>query len=314
MQTSGSPKVGQLSGHQRVTLVHSGQLEPESFRVPRGQRFQLRRPPTWPNLTRDGRAAESVSGREVSVWLQSCTHGYSHTPPLPLFRLPSHPFSHSSPSTQRSPCSRCLLSSDLPFCVVSPPTVLSRTMPAVATASDAAIPRVFVIHENPVWLPPFAAAFDRLNLPWSEWDLSAMRTFDLSSPPPPGVFYNRMSASSHTRDHRYAAELTVSVLAWLRRYGRRVVNGPGAIDLEISKTRQYAALEAAGLRVPRTVLVQNIDDPEAVLSAARHFFPNQPLILKPNRGGKGQTLNKLDPADPLSASPSLLHHPPFPSP
>src|ERR1700747_2569089 len=49
--------------------------------------------------------------------------------------------------------------------------------------------------------------------------------FDLSRPPPEGIFYNRMSASSHTRDHRYAAELTATVLAWLERHGRRVVNG-----------------------------------------------------------------------------------------
>ena len=153
--------------------------------------------------------------------------------------------------------------------------------------ADADAPRVYVIHENPVWLPPFAAAFDRVGLPWSEWDLSTLRTFDLSSPPPPGVWYNRMSASSHTRDHRYAAELTVSVLAWLTRHGRRVVNGPGAIDLEISKTRQYAALEKAGLRVPRTVLVQHIEDPAPVIAAAEAFFPGQPFILKPNRGGKG---------------------------
>ena len=182
-------------------------------------------------------------------------------------------------------------------------------MPAVASASDALAPRVYVIHENPVWLPPFAAAFNRLNLPWSEWDMSVMRTFDLSSPPPPGVFYNRMSASSHTRDHRYAAELTVSVLAWLTRHGRRVVNGPGAIDLEISKTRQYAALEAAGLTVPRTVLVQSIDDPEAVVDAAQRFFANQPLILKPNRGGKGQANARLSAAPPLPLS---LTHSPIP--
>ena len=33
------------------------------------------------------------------------------------------------------------------------------------------------------------------------------------------------------------------------------MNGPRALDLEISKARQYAALEAAGVPVPRTVLV-----------------------------------------------------------
>lgn len=144
--------------------------------------------------------------------------------------------------------------------------------------------KVHVIHENPAWLPPLAEAFDRIGLPWGELDLSR-GTFDLSSVPPEGVYYNRMSASSHTRGHRYSAELTAGVLAWLTRHGRKVVNGPRALDLEISKVRQYAALEAAGLTVPRTVFVQ--DDIDAILDAARRHFAPGPLILKPNRGGKG---------------------------
>ena len=78
---------------------------------------------------------------------------------------------------------------------------------------------IHVIHENAAWLEPLAAALDRQRLPWRDWFLDH-GVFDLSRAPPEGVFYNRMSASSHTRDHRYAAELTASVLAWLERYGR----------------------------------------------------------------------------------------------
>src|ERR1700732_5470538 len=108
---------------------------------------------------------------------------------------------------------------------------------------------IHVIHENPDWLEPLARALDAEALPWRDWFLDR-GVFDLSQPPPEGVFYNRMSASSHTRDHRYAAELTASVLAWLAGHGRRIVNGPRALDLEISKTRQYAALEAAAIHTP----------------------------------------------------------------
>ena len=101
--------------------------------------------------------------------------------------------------------------------------------------------RIHVLHENPLWLPPLAEAFNRRGLSWTEWFMDG-GIFDLSVPPPEGIFYNRMSASSHTRDHRYSAELTAGVLAWLAAHGRRVVNGSGALDLEISKARQYAAL------------------------------------------------------------------------
>lgn len=143
--------------------------------------------------------------------------------------------------------------------------------------------RVHLLHENPDWLPPFATAFDQARLPWTEWFLSD-GAFDLAAPPPKGVFYNRMSASSHTRGHRYAPELTSAVLAWLTRWGRRVVNGPGALDLEISKVRQYAALEHYGVTTPRTVVVAGRGK---IVSAARQHFADRPFILKPNRGGKG---------------------------
>src|SRR5215203_2764761 len=143
---------------------------------------------------------------------------------------------------------------------------------------------IHVIHENAAWLEPLARALDAEHLPWRDWFLDR-GAFDLSRPPPEGVFYNRMSASSHTRGHRYAAELTAGVLAWLVRHGRRVVNGPRALDLEISKARQYAALEAAGIPVPRTVLV--LGDLDRVAAAGREYFADGPVILKPNRGGKG---------------------------
>jgi hypothetical protein len=144
--------------------------------------------------------------------------------------------------------------------------------------------RIHVLHENADWLEPLARALDRHGLPWCEWFLDR-GIFDLSTPPPEGVFYNRMSASSHTRDHRFAGELTASVLAWLERHGRPVVNGGRALDLEISKARQYQALEMAGIRTPDTVIVAG---KELLVEAARQRFADAPFILKPNRGGKGQ--------------------------
>ncbi len=152
---------------------------------------------------------------------------------------------------------------------------------------------IYVIHENAAWLEPIARALDAEGLAWRDWFLD-QGAFDLSQPPPQGVFYNRMSASSHSRDHRYAAELTAAVLAWLAGHGRRVVNGPRALDLEISKARQYAALEAAGIHTPRTILVAGKDQ---LLTAVRRHFDASPVILKPNRGGKGLGVRLFHTAD-----------------
>ena len=43
--------------------------------------------------------------------------------------------------------------------------------------------------------------------------------------------------------------------AYLDRWGRRVVNGNVAFAMEISKVRQLAALERAGIETPRTIAV-----------------------------------------------------------
>lgn len=141
--------------------------------------------------------------------------------------------------------------------------------------------RIHVIHENNAWVAPLRAALIDLDLPFEEWFLDR-GTLDLSQTPPDGVFYNRMSASSHTRDHRYAAEYTACVLAWLERHGGRVINTSRALQLEISKVAQYAALNALGIRTPRTVAAVGRAE---ILEAARNF--EGPMIVKPNRGGKG---------------------------
>jgi hypothetical protein len=73
--------------------------------------------------------------------------------------------------------------------------------------------------------------------------------------PPEGIFYNRMSASSHTRGHRYAPEFAGVVLAWLKCHGRVVVNGERALQLELSKVAQYEALKAFGITTPDTIAV-----------------------------------------------------------
>ena len=162
---------------------------------------------------------------------------------------------------------------------------------------------IHVIHENAAWLEPLAAALDRRALPWRDWFLDR-GVFDLSRPPPEGVFYNRMSASSHTRDHRYAAELTAAVLAWLERHGRRVVNGGRALDLEISKARQYAALEAAGIRTPDTVLVAGTDA-RRYGQAALGGRPFHPQAEPRRQGARRATVHTAGCPGRLSGQPGL---------
>jgi biotin carboxylase len=153
--------------------------------------------------------------------------------------------------------------------------------------------KIYVIHENDAWVEPLRAAFAELELPYDEWFLSEGR-LDLAQAPPDGVFYNRMSASSHTRGHRYAPELTACVLAWLERHGRRVVNDSRALRLELSKVAQYSALETYGIRTPRTVAAVGRD---SILAAAMSV--GAPFITKHNRAGKGLGVKLFHSVDEL---------------
>ena len=142
-------------------------------------------------------------------------------------------------------------------------------------------PRVYVIHENDDWVVPLRKNFEARRIPFAEWHLD-QGILDLRAPPPPGVFYNRMSASSHTRDHRYAPELTGAVLAWLKAHDAVIVNGERALQLELSKVAQYQALGKFDIETPQTLAVVGKDN---VAEAARRL--GYPVILKHNRAGKG---------------------------
>lgn len=141
--------------------------------------------------------------------------------------------------------------------------------------------KVHVLHENDAWLAPLRASFTRIGQPLEEWFLDR-GVLDLTRPPPGGVFYNRMSASSHTRGHHYAPEYAAAVIEWLERHGRVVVNGRRALQLEVSKVAQYEALAAFGIPTPPTLAA--VGEAHIRDAAARLGFP---LILKHNRAGKG---------------------------
>ena len=141
--------------------------------------------------------------------------------------------------------------------------------------------KIYIIHENNEWTTPLKKKLEELNLPYEDWFLDK-GVLDLSQEPPEGVFYNRMSASSHTRDHRFAAEYTGTVIAWLEQHGRKVINTGRALQLEISKVAQYTALNAHGIRTPRTIVAVG---KEEIIKAAEKF--DKPFITKHNRAGKG---------------------------
>ncbi|MYL50633.1 alpha-L-glutamate ligase [Halobacillus litoralis] len=143
--------------------------------------------------------------------------------------------------------------------------------------------KIYILHENDEWTDHLTERLEELDLPYELWHLD-QGTLDLTSEPPEGIFYNRISASSHTRNHPYAPEFTEAVLAWLERHDRTIVNGSRALRLEVSKVNQYMALNQAGIRTPKTITAVG---KENILDAARRL-DMESFITKHNRAGKGQ--------------------------
>ena len=155
-------------------------------------------------------------------------------------------------------------------------------------------PIVYAIHENPDWFGPFADALDAEGVPYVEWLLTG-GVLDLDEPPPPGVYWSRFSASSHTRGHGLSKDHTRSVLSWAEAAGRRTVNGRSVLELEVSKVAQLSALRAAGIEVPRTIAVIGS---AGLVDAARTL--DGPFVTKHNQGGKGLGVHRFDDADELA--------------
>jgi hypothetical protein len=141
--------------------------------------------------------------------------------------------------------------------------------------------KAYIIHENDEWTLPLKENLQKLSVPFEDWHMAKVN-LNTASAPPVGVFYNRMSASSHSRGHRFAPEYTAVILNWLSIHNRRIINGENALALEISKSLQYKKLNEQNIKTPKSIFCSG---KENILSAADHF--TKPFITKHNRAGRG---------------------------
>ena len=153
---------------------------------------------------------------------------------------------------------------------------------------------IYIIHENDEWVVPLREELKKINAPYKEWHIGKDK-INSSNTPPNGVFYNRMSASSHTRGHRYAPEDTKVVLNWLENYKRRIINNSSALKLEISKQIQYQELKEHNIRFPKTFFCK---DKNSLLENSNNF--DKPFITKHNRAGRGLGIKYFNNASELN--------------
>lgn len=154
-----------------------------------------------------------------------------------------------------------------------------------------------IYYEHPDWFRPLFAELDSRGINYLKLNASC-HSFD---PAAGGVdfslFFNRMSASAYLRGNGQAIFFTHNYLAHLETTGVRVINGSRSFALETSKAQQLRLFDSLGLRFPKTRVVNCAD--EILGAASRIGFP---LLVKPNIGGRGAGIVRIDSIEQLRAA------------
>lgn len=149
-------------------------------------------------------------------------------------------------------------------------------------------PAIYILFDNREWLAPLHEALQETQDTPFVFVSVAEGVVDTRATPPRGVFFCRVSPSSHTRGQRWAIENCVGLVRWLESHERRVINGSSALRLESSKVLQELALQKAGISSPATVAIvgkgQLLDFLRKRVGAG---LRQEPFLLKHNRGGSG---------------------------
>ena len=156
---------------------------------------------------------------------------------------------------------------------------------------------IAIYYEHPEWFRPLFSELDSRGIQYVKLSPSC-HSFN------PGLLdtnfsllFNRMSASAHVRGNSQAIFFTQSYLAYLETLDVRVINGTRAFALEISKARQLQLFNSLGLRFPKTHVVNSAN--EILPTALQIGFP---LLVKPNIGGRGGGIVRVDSMEQLEAA------------
>jgi hypothetical protein len=148
---------------------------------------------------------------------------------------------------------------------------------------------IAVYYEHQDWFRPLFAELDRRRIAYVRID-ARCHSYDVHSKTKEfSLFFNRMSASAYLRGNERAIFFTLNYLAHLEKTGTHVINGSEAFALEISKAAQLSFLQSLDAAFPRSRVINCAT--ETKRAAAEFGFP---VIVKPNTGGRGAGIVRLN--------------------
>ena len=154
---------------------------------------------------------------------------------------------------------------------------------------------IAIYFEHPEWFRPLFAEFDRRGTAYVKID-AVSHSYDVSAPGNDyALLFNRMSASAYLREHTQGIFFTRNFLEHLETSGTRVINGSVAFGYEISKAAQLTLLRSLGVLFPRSRVVNSPD--QLARNANDIGFP---IIIKPNIGGRGAGIIRINSARELN--------------
>ena len=159
-----------------------------------------------------------------------------------------------------------------------------------------------IMDEHPEWSRRLLDELDRRGLPWEKIDHSIHAFDPRDRRPRYSVIVNRTSPSSHTRGHKGVLFYAEALLAHYEALGIPVVNPVAAYRFEKSKALQLGLFERLGARYPRSVVVNHPIRALAALDTLR-----LPVVVKPNVGGSGAGIVRVDSKAQLESMLDRLH-------
>jgi hypothetical protein len=157
---------------------------------------------------------------------------------------------------------------------------------------------VLVLYEHPEWQKPLFAALEKRGVSFTTLDLKKA-AFVAGDPPPARLVFNQASPSAYVRGNARAVPLALAYLRALEGSGVKVLNGARAFALELSKTTQAALIARLGLRTPRSIAFNDLDALRTRLASESRW--RWPALLKPEQGGSGARIAKVESYDALRA-------------
>ena len=158
-----------------------------------------------------------------------------------------------------------------------------------------------ILFEHPKWQLPLFSVLEERGIPFEAWDLKRGNRSDVETTSNT-IFFSQASPSAYLRGHTHAVPWALTLMEMLESDGAEVINGSRAFRFELNKALQSRVLAREGIDHPSTVAFNSVE----ALDTLDVTFP---AILKPNQGGSGARMFKVNAMEEvrtiLSGDPAL---------